>query len=674
VGLDGYKQGWKTLNRLLHEDRSFSGNERNSAFLNLGGSRFADLSAASGFGFFDDARAVATFDWDFDGDLDFWIANRTAPRIRFLKNNNDGDHHYLSLRLIGNGEGTNIDGIGARVKVLLKGASGGPSKKLIKTLYAGNGFLSQSSKWLHFGLGEADEIESLVIQWPGGSREVIKGGEVDQHYLLTQGSGKLTGFKPPGAERVESNTVVELPFSSDSARIVLPSRLPLPKLNYKTWNGEVASIAGPQSSPLLVNIWASWCQPCWAELAEWTDGRAAIKASGLRVIGLNVDEDGTGSGEKEIQSRLAKMGFPFEIGKGDRVLLNTLDAFQRGILDRWRPLPVPTSVLLDQSGRVAVIYRGPLSVEQLLEDLKLLEASPDALLEAAVPFEGHWFDGAPGLSPTSVSSRLIDISMVGPAARYLIRYGDQFTGAEISNAERLRVGDAYFTAAVLLNENKAFTRAAEILQKGAAASPSDLRIRSLLAEVCGRLGQWGEAEKHYGVVVKALPEDLATQRKLALVYLAQKKYSSALALLEHVTKAQPENALAHVDIASVWLGLKEERKAVVSYRSALSLVPNLPKALNNLAWILATHPDLEVRNGAEAIKYAERLCELSKHQSPVGLDTLATAYAEAGRFSDAVSTAQKAIGLVSPSANQAKILGMRKRLNLYKEGKPYRDQ
>ena len=113
---------------------------------------------------------------------------------------------------------------------------------------------------------------------------------------------------------------------------------------------------------------------------------------------------------------------------------------------------------------------------------------------------------------------------------------------------------------------------------------------------------------------------------------------------------------------------------MVSYRSALSLVPNLPKALNNLAWILATHPDLEVRNGAEAVKFAERLCELSKHQSPVGLDTLATAYAEAGRFSDAVSTAQKAIGFVSPSANQAKILGMRNRLNLYKEGKPYRDQ
>ncbi len=158
-----------------------------------------------------------------------------------------------------------------------------------------------------------------------------------------------------------------------------------------------------------------------------------------------------------------------------------------------------------------MIYRGPLSVEQLLTDVKLLKAPLDVLREAAVPFEGQWLDGVPGLSPTSVSSRLIDISMVGPAARYLIRYADQFAGAEISDAERLRVGDAYFTAAVLLNENKAFTRAAEILQKGVAASPDDLRIRSLLAQVSGRLGQWGEAEEHYGVLVKALPEDPGIQ-------------------------------------------------------------------------------------------------------------------------------------------------------------------
>lgn len=672
VGIDQYKQGWKSLNRFLHEDRSFSGHERNSAFLNLGNRRFADLSAASGCGFFDDARAVATFDWDFDGDLDFWIANRTAPRIRFLKNNNTGRNHYLALRLVGNGKTTNIDGIGARVEVVIKT---GPDKTtLIKTLYGGNGFLSQSSKWLHFGLGAADVIESLVIHWPGGTRQVVRGVDLDRHYLVSQTTGKLTVFKKPATTRVDSSSVLELPPSGDTARIVLPSRLPLPALIYQTWEGDPVSMAGAQPSPLLINIWASWCLPCWQEFAQWTEEADAIKASGLRIVGLNVDDLGSNLEGKDPRERLAKMGFPFETGRGDRVLLDTLDAFQRATLDRWRPLPVPTSVLVDELGRVAVIYRGPVEVDQLLADVKLLKASPEALRVAAVPFEGQWFDPVPVANPGTVSAQFIDMSMIGHAYRYLLGYADQFAGLELSPGERGRVGDAYFTAAVLLKENSAFARAAETLQKGVAANPDDLRIRSLLGELQWRQGNLDQAALHYGVVVKAMPSDFTTLRKLALVYLKQKKYAAALPLLERVTRAQPGNAVAHVNTASAWLGLKDHGKAVASYRETLKTAPRMPKALNNLAWILATHPDPKIRSGDEAVTVAERLCELSKYTSPVSLDTLATAYAEAGRFAEALATSEKAIGLLAPSADAVQVGDMKLRLELYKQKKRYRDQ
>ena len=79
-----YKQGWRALNRLLHEDRSFSGHERDCAFLNCGGETpsFATVSSVTGFDFADDGRGLATVDWDFDGDLDVWCTYRTAPRVR----------------------------------------------------------------------------------------------------------------------------------------------------------------------------------------------------------------------------------------------------------------------------------------------------------------------------------------------------------------------------------------------------------------------------------------------------------------------------------------------------------------------------------------------------------------------------------------------------------------
>jgi Flp pilus assembly protein TadD len=163
-------------------------------------------------------------------------------------------------------------------------------------------------------------------------------------------------------------------------------------------------------------------------------------------------------------------------------------------------------------------------------------------------------------------------------------------------------------------------------------------------------------------------------RKLALVYLKQKKYAAALPLLKRVTRAQPGNAVAHVNTASAWLGLKDYGKAVASYRATLKTAPRMPKALNNLAWILATHPDPKIRSGAEAVTVAERLCELSKYTSPLSLDTLATAYAEAGRFAEALATAEKAIELLTPSADAVKVGDMKFRLELYKEKKPYRDQ
>ncbi len=126
-----YRQGWKALNRLLHQGRSFSGREANRAFLNTGSGRFADISAASGLDFLDDGRAVAVVDWDFDGDLDLWITNRTAPRVRFLRNNLKSESGHVAIKLQGNGRSTNRDAIGARVELHLDGEE---QKRLVKTL------------------------------------------------------------------------------------------------------------------------------------------------------------------------------------------------------------------------------------------------------------------------------------------------------------------------------------------------------------------------------------------------------------------------------------------------------------------------------------------------------------------------------------------------------------
>ena len=131
----------------LRKGGSLSGRERNCAFLNLDGKRFATVSALSGFDFADDSRSLALVDWDVDGNMDVWVSNRTAPRVRFLKNNLPSNDHWIQFGLESD---KLLDPVGARVELTLN-----DERKLLRTLRAGEGFLGQSSRYLHFGMGDA---------------------------------------------------------------------------------------------------------------------------------------------------------------------------------------------------------------------------------------------------------------------------------------------------------------------------------------------------------------------------------------------------------------------------------------------------------------------------------------------------------------------------------------
>ncbi len=109
-----YTDAWANLIKEVRNGASWSGGERNCCFLNVAGTRFVDVSSLSGINFNDDGRAIAICDWDRDGDQDMWLRNRSAPRIRLMRNNSSGSRS-VSIRL--QGVKSNRDGIGAVVKL-----------------------------------------------------------------------------------------------------------------------------------------------------------------------------------------------------------------------------------------------------------------------------------------------------------------------------------------------------------------------------------------------------------------------------------------------------------------------------------------------------------------------------------------------------------------------------
>jgi Tfp pilus assembly protein PilF len=128
--------------------------------------------------------------------------------------------------------------------------------------------------------------------------------------------------------------------------------------------------------------------------------------------------------------------------------------------------------------------------------------------------------------------------------------------------------------------------------------------------------------------------------------------------------------------------------AIEEYQRSLSMQPNQPDLLNNLAWILATDPHPEFRNGTNAVRLAQAAFAMSRGAQPIFLGTMAAAYAEAGHFDDAAMAAQKAHDLAAADAGAAEKAGHTaaahnlqsladremKLMELYKSHKPFRDQ
>ena len=167
------------------------------------------------------------------------------------------------------------------------------------------------------------------------------------------------------------------------------------------------------------------------------------------------------------------------------------------------------------------------------------------------------------------------------------------------------------------------------------------------------------------------PHMVMAQEQLGTLLLGFNRAGEAIAPLRAVVRLRPKHAFGHIRLASALAKEKQFRSAVTAAKEAVALSPDEPFPLNLLAWLLATCPEDGVRDGARAVSLAERACQVTEYKNPALIDTLASAYAEAGRFPEAVRSATQALALAERSgAGLAEEI--RARLALYKSGLPYR--
>jgi tetratricopeptide (TPR) repeat protein len=163
-----------------------------------------------------------------------------------------------------------------------------------------------------------------------------------------------------------------------------------------------------------------------------------------------------------------------------------------------------------------------------------------------------------------------------------------------------------------------------------------------LADALARKGQSDEAMFHYEKAIRLEPNYADAYYNRGNLFFAKGRIDEAMADWEKTLQLQPNDAGAHTCLGNAFLRRSSLKEAIAHYETAVALDPQDPHSRNNLGWILATSSDAGVRDGAKAVDLAQQAVALSGSRDPQFLRTLAAAYAESGRFAEAIPTAQQA--------------------------------
>jgi protein O-mannosyl-transferase len=294
------------------------------------------------------------------------------------------------------------------------------------------------------------------------------------------------------------------------------------------------------------------------------------------------------------------------------------------------------------------------------------------------------------IAPVSLASaawqrlRGINLSVFGAGAALLLLgvlctqqarvFASEETLMRDTLAKNPDAADAHNDLGALLAGRKDYPAALSEFTAAARCNPRDAGIQANLGQMLQLLGNATEAEKHLRAAVELKPADSESQVRLAALLAAKGEDREARLHLKLALRARPAPE-TRLKLAGLLFKAGKFRRAAAQFQQVLKSSPDQTEALNNLAWISATCADPPLRDGALAVRCSERACKLTNSTNSIFLSTLAAAYAEAGRFPEAIGTAEMALRLQT-AAGEMRLAAINRHLlaNYYRSGKAYHEQ
>ncbi len=474
-----YAEGWRRFQNLMNESGfSVHGRETNKFYRNLGSGRFADFSSPSGLDFADDGRAFAALDLDHDGDLDLVLKNRTAPQLRVMRNDTPPAQQSVAFNLIGGR--SNRDAIGARITFNV----GGTVRS--KEVRAGSGFLSQHSRIVYFGLGTERQLPAVRIDWPSGLSQEILG--VPAGALIRVEEGRADFVSRPFRSQPE--------FGSESL---------VPVIEHNEYRG-------------------TWLlEP--VEIPRLTLG--GLKRGSPAVVIVSAGDDGQPAIQVSVGDNPKSAAYPAK--PADLRLLNVII---RNLFARRKDVVLPLTLLLDEEGRIAKVYRKPVPPAWILDDLRRLPQNERQRVDLALPF--------PAPHHGRVGNRLEPYFLIGFECLQNESYEDALS---------------YFKKCLRING-------------GIAA------IHSNIGAVHAKLGRLEESLTSYRNAERLDPGSADIQFNVGTTLAMAGRFKEAAAALQRATQMDPAAAESWANLGNVYLDLEQPQSARAPLERALELKPS----------------------------------------------------------------------------------------------------
>jgi protein O-mannosyl-transferase len=233
--------------------------------------------------------------------------------------------------------------------------------------------------------------------------------------------------------------------------------------------------------------------------------------------------------------------------------------------------------------------------------------------------------------------------------------------------------DAHNGLGIALAGRGRFDEAIPHFEKALELKPNQAVVYNNLGNALTSCGRTEEAINHFQRALEIKPDYAEAYANLGNALANRGRIDEAIAQFSKALEFKPDFAGVRRNLGIAQSQREEIRKTLAGRRESLRARPDDVTLLNETAWMLATNPNASIRNGVEAVELAQRAVRLSKEQEPAVLGTLAAAYAEAGRFAEAVQTARKALELATQQNKKPLSQSVEAKIRLYEAAIPFRE-